>query len=153
MAEKKTDKIHFHYQTQSFYFPNRTGLKYFLLDQLEKKGKSVEAINYVFCDDEYLLQINKTYLQHDTYTDIITFELSEKKRPLFAEIYISVERVKENALTYRNPFLTELHKVVFHGALHLTGYSDKSKLKKKEMRIKEEEWLSFYNVSRGRNKV
>ena len=117
--------IQFHYLVPAFFFPRRNGLKSFLLKQLKKEGKGVEAINYIFCDDAYLLQVNQQYLNHNTHTDIITFELSPKGQPLIADIYISVERVKENAAAFHTSFIKELHRVIFHGALHLAGYKDK----------------------------
>lgn len=142
-------KIKFHYLVDPFYFPERNQLKAFLLEQLATEGRSVEAINYIFCTDSYLLEVNKEYLQHDTLTDIITFELSEKDRPLLSDIYISVERVRENANDFHQTFLHELRRVIFHGALHLAGYKDKTKVDTDRMRLKEEEWLEAYRVSRG----
>ena len=146
----KTDQdIQFHYLVPPFYFPDRTRLKSFLLAQLNKEGKGVEAINYIFCDDAYLLQINQQYLHHDTYTDIITFELSPKGQALVADIYISIERIKENAKKFKVSFLAELLRVIFHGAIHLTGQKDKTGEQTQQMRKKENEWLSLYAVSRG----
>jgi rRNA maturation RNase YbeY len=145
---KGIQKIAFHYLVPPFYFPNREKLKAFLIRQLRKDGKDVEVINYVFCDDAYLLEINKQYLNHDTLTDIITFELSPKSQPLVADIYISVERIKENASIYKSFFIRELHRVIFHGALHLIGYKDKSNDQAKKMREKEEEYLAIF-FSRG----
>lgn len=111
---------------------------------LKKEGRSIEAINYIFCTDAYLLEINKTHLKHDTYTDIITFELSGKGDAIISDIYISVERVRENATTFRTSFLDELCRVIFHGALHLAGYKDKSKADSALMRQMEEDWLKLY---------
>ncbi|MFL5808607.1 MAG: rRNA maturation RNase YbeY [Flavisolibacter sp.] len=140
------DKVTFHYVDVSFYFPKRTQLKSFLLQQLRKEGRKVEALNYVFCTDEYLLTMNQQYLQHDTLTDIITFELSPKAQPLVADIYISVERVRENALTFRTSFKDEILRVIFHGALHLSGYKDKTSADTQLMRKKEEEYLGIYST-------
>ncbi|HUC80519.1 MAG TPA: rRNA maturation RNase YbeY [Flavisolibacter sp.] len=141
--------IQFHFVVPPFHFPNRTALKQFLTKQFKGEGKEVEAINYIFCDDSYLLQINQQYLQHDTYTDIITFELSPKAHPLVSDIYISVERVKENAVSHRVSFKNELHRVIFHGALHLCGLTDKTKEQAATMRQREDEWLGKYLVPRG----
>ena len=140
--------IHFHYIVSPFRFRNRTEVKYFLFKQLKKEGKKVKAINYIFCNDSYLQQINQQYLNHDTLTDIITFELSLKAQPLLADIYISVERVKENASLFNTSFNNELHRVIFHGALHLAGYKDKTKMDLEQMRKKENDWLQAYFVSR-----
>lgn len=117
----------------------------FLFDLLyEHTGKSCE-IYYLFCSDPYLLKLNKEFLKHDTYTDIITFDLSEKKSNMIqSEIYISVDRVKENAHTLGVSYQEELLRVVFHGALHLCGFKDKTEKDKKEMRRMEEECLSRF---------
>lgn len=147
--EIPTDKVQFHYLYKRFYFPNRQKVKVFLLQQLKAEGKSVDSINYIFCDDSYLLQINQQYLKHDTLTDIVTFELSPKGQPLLSDIYISVERVKENATHFKTSFLQELHRVIFHGILHLAGYKDKTKADSELMRSKEDEWLRKYAVSRN----
>ena len=138
------DQIQFHYLDISFTFRNRTRLKFFLLECLQKEGFAVEAINYIFCTDAYLLEINKDYLKHDTYTDIVTFPLSPKDAPLLSDIYISIDRVKENAQTFHTSFVKELHRVIFHGSLHLAGYGDKTKEQAKRMRAKEEEYLQLY---------
>lgn len=105
---------------------------------------SIEAINYIFCDDAYLLKINQQYLYHDTYTDIITFQLSPKGQALLSDIYISVERVRENASLFNTSIKRELHRVIFHGALHLCGYKDKTKADALKMRMAEEKALNLY---------
>ncbi|AYD49168.1 rRNA maturation RNase YbeY [Arachidicoccus soli] len=137
-------KVFFHYTEQSFPLSNKKEIKQFIeiLFQLEKKP--LTRIDYIFCSDEYLLQINKQHLQHDYYTDIITFELSQDNHTQ-AEIYISVERVKENAYNLSTTFKNEILRVLFHGALHLCGYKDKSKKEEELMRKKEEEYLGMYN--------
>lgn len=147
---KKTEqKISFHYLVSPFHFPERNRLKEFLAKKIEMEGREVETINYIFCDDDYLLQMNQQYLKHDTLTDIITFELSPKGQPVVSDIYISVVRVKDNAKHFKVSFLDELLRVVFHGALHLIGYKDKSKEQLLVMRGKEDEYLKDYRVSRG----
>ena len=145
----KTDDIQFHYLTQGFSLKQRTTLKAFILDLFEREGKEVDTLNYIFCDDEYLLGINQQYLNHDTYTDIVTFELSGKGEPVVSDIYISVERVRANAGTFGTSFTHELHRVIFHGALHLCGFKDKTQTQVKEMRRAEEDCLTNYFVSRG----
>ena len=145
----KTEKICFHFLYKPFYFPHRTRLKAFLLKQMKKERKSVEAINYIFCSDEYLLKLNQDFLKHNTYTDIITFELSPEGQPLLADIYISIDRIKENTKTFQTTFIKELHRVIFHGALHLAGYKDKDKEQVGKMRKMEEGYLSqYFNVPR-----
>ncbi|MDR3681116.1 MAG: rRNA maturation RNase YbeY [Flavipsychrobacter sp.] len=101
-------------------------------------------LTYIFCSDERLLQMNQQFLAHDTLTDIITFDMSEHKAELEGEIYISVDRVKENAEKYNVSYQNELHRVIFHGALHLCGFKDKNEEDKKIMRQKEDECLAAY---------
>jgi probable rRNA maturation factor len=123
---------------------DRTRLKKFISGQVKKEGKKLAALNYVFCSDEYLLAINREHLQHDFFTDIISFDLSEKGQPITAEIYISVERVRDNAAYYDSSFRKELHRVIFHGVLHLCGYKDKKPKDAKGMRQMEDKWLALY---------
>ena len=125
---------------------DRIKLKGFLALLFKKEGRSLAELNYVFCSDDYLLGINRQYLDHDFYTDIITFELSEKNQPINAEIYISVDRVRENAGRYDSSLRKELHRVMFHGALHLCGYKDKNPRQQQEMRKKEERYLKLYGL-------
>ena len=146
---KEINNIHFHYLTQPFHFPNRTQLKSFLLKVAKREGHTIDTINYIFCDDAYLLEINQQYLNHDTYTDIITFQLNPKGEALLSDVYISVERVKENAAIHNTTFTQELHRVIFHGLLHLCGYKDKTKKDQEEMRKQEDRCLNNYFVPRG----
>ena len=101
-------------------------------------------VTYVFCTDDYLLEKNIAYLDHDTLTDIITFDLSENEKELNAEMYISIDRIKENAGSLNTPYQEELHRVIFHGLLHLCGFKDKSKEDVLLMRQKEQECLNQY---------
>jgi probable rRNA maturation factor len=146
---KEINNIHFHYLYQSFHFTNRTHLKTFLNKIAKREKHSIDTINYIFCDDAYLLEINQQYLNHDTYTDIITFQLNPKEEALLSDIYISVERVKENATIHNTSFTHELHRVIFHGLLHLCGYKDKTKKDQEEMRKQEDKCLKNYFVPRG----
>jgi rRNA maturation RNase YbeY len=122
----------------------RTKLKAFISKQCQKEGIRIEALQYVFCSDAYLLDINKRFLNHDFYTDIISFDLSEKKGSLVGDVYISIERVKENAKTEGNLYMHELLRVIFHGALHFCGYKDKKPADVKVMRSMEDKWLKAY---------
>jgi rRNA maturation RNase YbeY len=106
---------------------------------LESEGRDLNRLDFVFCSDAFLLEINRTYLDHDTYTDIITFPLNAN--PVLAEIYISVDRVRENANGLGIPFEDELHRVIIHGVLHLCGYDDHEEDDIREIRGKEEEYL------------
>lgn len=117
------------------------------IDKLIIKHKGnleLTDLTYIFCSDEYLLGINKQFLDHDTYTDIITFDLSDNEDHLISEIYISTERVEENAKKFKNSFLNELHRVIFHGALHLCGFKDKTEEEAATMRKMEEQCLLEY---------
>ena len=123
---------------------DRTRLKRFLASLFKKEGKQLNELQYIFCSDDYLLDINRQYLNHDYYTDIITFDLSEKGQSINAEIYISVDRVRENAREFGSSLRQELHRVIFHGALHLCGYKDKTSVQEKEMRKMEEKYLTLW---------
>ena len=104
----------------------------------------LDALRYIFCSDKYLLEINRQYLNHDYYTDIITFNLSNHPEAVQGEIYISIDRVKDNARQFNASFTQELHRVIFHGALHLCGYKDKTAKEEKLMREKEDQYLALY---------
>ncbi|MBQ4433783.1 MAG: rRNA maturation RNase YbeY [Bacteroidales bacterium] len=108
------------------------------------EGYKIGDINYIFCDDEYLLGVNQQYLQHDTYTDIITFDYVEGKI-LNGDIYISTERVRENARIYQVDFENELKRVLSHGVLHLCGYKDKTDADAAQMREKENFAISLFS--------
>ena len=115
------------------------------------EGARLESLNFVFCSDSYLLKINRDFLSHDFYTDIITFDLSEETSgTIIGEVYISVDRVKDNALKLDASFNEELLRVVFHGALHLCGYKDKKKNEIAEMREKEEQYLRLFKRLRSK---
>ncbi len=136
--------VHFHFEDITLPLRNRNKLKEYILQRVDNEGLKVDRLSYIFCTDDYLLALNKNYLQHDTYTDILTFDLSEASQKIAAEIYISGERVRENAATFETSFAEELHRVIFHGALHLCGYNDHSEKEKKVMRKKENDWLKDY---------
>lgn len=106
----------------------------------EKHHYQIEDINYIFCDDEYLLAINQKHLNHDYYTDIITFDYGDDD-VLSGDIFISIDRVSDNAYEYSTDFETELSRVMVHGLLHMMGYKDKTEEQQKEMRQKEDECL------------
>ena len=141
--------ITFNYLETRFTFKNREALKTFLKTLFIGEQKPFEYINYIFCTDDYLYQLNMTHLQHDTLTDIITFQYSAPKTPIESDVYISIDRVRENALKFGTSFYHELLRVIFHGALHLCGYKDKTKKNIELMRQKENENLQLFFVSRG----
>ena len=148
MPDSRVKSIHFHFLDTRFYLPNRTDLKKFILQLFNTEKVKINAINYIFCSDSYLLSLNKKYLRHNTYTDIITFPYSNASQPVLSDIYISIDRVSENAKLFNTTFQTELLRVIFHGALHLCGYKDKAKKDAHIMRAKENHFLNVY-VSRG----
>ncbi|HLZ87602.1 MAG TPA: rRNA maturation RNase YbeY [Puia sp.] len=123
---------------------DRTRLKRFIVSLFKKEKTPLKEIQYIFCSDPYILEINRQFLHHDYYTDIITFDLSEENHPINAEIYISVDRVRENAGQFASSVKTELQRVILHGALHLCGYGDKTTSEEKEMRKMEEKYLALY---------
>lgn len=139
--------IHFH-STEGVSNPLRHAKKHYAA-WLEKIAaghhRSVEDIQYIFCDDDYLIEINRQYLNHDDYTDIITFPYSKKGEPIQSEIYISTERVKENAQKFGVSFHMELLRVMAHGLLHLIGYSDKDEDGALEMRKAEDECIGLFS--------
>lgn len=112
---------------------------------IQSEDKSIDEINFIFCDDEYLHKINLQYLDHDTYTDIISFDNSEGDQ-LAGDIFISIERVKENAQEFNVDFDQELKRVLVHGILHFCGYKDKTESESALMRQKEDEKISMFHV-------
>lgn len=137
-------KIHFFYQDVKPAFQKREALKAFIIKFFRKEQTDLEYLNIIFCSDEELLAINRQYLQHNYYTDIITFPLSSKGTPVEAELYISIDRVRENARQNKTTFKNELHRVIFHGCLHLIGYNDKSSQQIKKIREREDHYLRLY---------
>ena len=138
-----TPTIQFHL-IKAISLRDRTRLKAFLRLLFQKEKIKLIELQYIFCSDDRLLEINKQFLNHDYYTDIITFNLSGANQPINAEIYISVDRVRENAREFKTSLSKELHRVIFHGALHLCGYTDKRERAEKEMRKMEDEYLNLY---------
>lgn len=136
--------IYFFSEEINFELKEKLNRKRWLKNIATKAGFNIKELNYVFCSDEYLYQINLEYLNHETYTDIITFDNSEKEFDLSGDIFISIDRVNENAKTHNQEIETELSRVLAHGLLHLMGYKDKTKEESALMRQKEEESISLY---------
>jgi rRNA maturation RNase YbeY len=136
--------IYFFSEEINFEIKEKLNRKRWLKNIATKAGFKIKELNYVFCSDEYLYQINLEYLNHETYTDIITFDNSEKEFDLSGDIFISIDRVNENAKTHNQEIETELSRVLAHGLLHLMGYKDKTKEESTLMRQKEEESISLY---------
>lgn len=144
MGNHPLQQVEFHYMETQFRFTNRNNLKRFLINVFELEKKILTSLSYIFCSDTHLLEINKEFLQHDFFTDIITFDLSEKDSKIQGEIYISIDRVKDNSRLLHEPFKKELHRVILHGVLHLCGYKDKTEKDILIMRQKEEYYLDLY---------
>ena len=135
--------IRFSSQSGNFELAEPQKVRQWVAEVIRRRGMAVGNINYLFCDDEYLLEVNQQYLQHDTYTDIITFDYVAGTL-VSGDIVISVDRVGENAGMFGVPFEQELHRVVIHGVLHLLGQGDKSESEAAEMRRLEEAALGLW---------
>lgn len=133
--------IQFFSEGLDFDLPNQTAIANWIKQVIQQENGDLVGINFIFCDDAYLHNINITYLQHDTYTDVITFYYSEKH--IEGDIFISIERTNENALKLHVSALHELHRVMIHGVLHLLGFGDKTKAAKVLMRQKEDFYLGL----------
>jgi rRNA maturation RNase YbeY len=136
--------ISFNYETD-FALDHETDFANWLSEVISSELKNEGEINYIFCDDDYLLEINKQYLDHDTLTDIISFDYSVGNE-LHGDIFISVERVRDNATDFNVSFEEELKRVMVHGVLHYCGYKDKSESDERLMRAKEEEKMKMFHV-------
>lgn len=139
--------IHFFYENIPFKLKQALKLKTWIKATVQKEGFELGQLNYIFCSDEALLERNIQFLQHKTLTDIITFDLSEEEGLIEGEIYISVDRVKDNAGKFSKSFEDELHRVIIHGVLHLVGYGDKKPKLKAIMREKEDYYLKKRKLS------
>lgn len=143
MTEVLDNSIQFFEEDIKFLLKNKRKLRNWFRDTILQEGGKPGTLNFIFCSDNYLLEINTSYLKHNTFTDIITFDLSEDKQIVSGDIFISIERVKENAKIFKISFQQELHRVLIHGILHLLGYHDKTPSQQKEMRSKEDYYLSL----------
>ena len=137
--------VSFFNQSISFKLKEKTKLKQWIKSITEKEKHKLGQINYIFCTDDELLEINIRHLNHNTLTDIITFDYTESKT-IHSDIYISIERVEENAEKFKVTFEEELHRVMIHGILHLCGYKDKSKVDAELMRKKENSSLKLLSA-------
>ncbi|MCX6231952.1 MAG: rRNA maturation RNase YbeY [Bacteroidetes bacterium] len=139
-------KITFFSEEIAFDLKQKRWVKEWITTVIASEKKKAGAISYIFCDDNYLIQLNQQYLKHDTLTDIITFDYTSDNDGLISgDIFISIERVKENAANLHTAFYEELHRVMIHGVLHLLGYKDKTRAEKLLMRQKEDNSLSLQN--------
>ncbi len=138
--------IHFFEEDIRVPLKNKRALKSWLKEVATFEGKKIQELNYVFCSDAYLLEMNQEYLNHDTLTDIITFDQSENAKIVEGDIYISYERVVENGRKLQTEE-TEIYRVIVHGLLHLLGYKDKNNAEQQIMRSKEDEYLQKLNLN------
>ncbi|MGF1559184.1 MAG: rRNA maturation RNase YbeY [Flavobacteriaceae bacterium] len=136
--------IEFHYELD-FELPDENLFSNWVYDMVSSEKASIKQIVYIFCDDRFLLNLNQKYLEHDEYTDIVTFDYSQAD-DIAGDIFISVDRLRENALLYNVYFEEELKRVMAHGVLHLMGYNDKSPEEIAEMRWKEAEKMKLFHV-------
>ena len=139
-------KINFITEEIDFNLKNKLKIKKWLTQIIINHDFKLSELNFIFCSDEYLLKINIEYLDHNTLTDIITFDNSEDEKTIEGDIFISIDRVKENAETFKVSFENELLRVLSHGTLHLLGFKDKSPKDKKQMTTKEDESLELWTV-------
>ena len=142
-----SSRINFHYVDIKSKFVDRKNFSDFLCKIFDYEWQTLEKVDVLFCSDIYLLDLNKKFLRHDFFTDTITFNYNLDGNPVIGEVYISLDRIKDNAIVYKTNYQEELKRVIIHGVLHLCGYSDKKK-HKKVMTIKQEDYLKFYYVSR-----
>jgi len=134
--------IHFFSEDTDYKPKHKTALRRWIKETVSTEGYKTGEINIVLCSDGYLLTINKQYLQHDTYTDIVTFDSSEQESIIAGDIFVSIDRVRENAAKFNVAEADELHRVIIHGILHLCGYGDKKKEDKMRMTEKEDFYLA-----------
>jgi len=134
--------INFFEEDITYTLKQKTAVRNWVTETIQAEGFKLKELNYIFCSDSYLLQINQQYLDHDTYTDIVTFDNSDIAKTITGDIFISIDRIRENAAKFGVTEANELHRVIIHGALHLLGYKDKSPADKKKMTLKEDFYLN-----------
>lgn len=140
---QRIPSINFFSEGVHFTLKNKTSIRNWLLYTAKSEKKTIESINFIFCSDKFLLKLNKTYLEHNYYSDVLTFDYDENGKVLIGEIYISIDRVKENAKLYSKSFYSELHRVMIHGMLHLAGYEDNTSKTRKLLTSKEDKYLTL----------
>lgn len=133
--------INFYTEDVSYTLKHKRGIRQWINDAIIAEGYQLDELSFIFCSDEYLLAINQQYLNHDTYTDVITFDNSEELKTITGDIFISIQRIQENAKTFKSSTFKELCRVMIHGTLHLLGYPDKTKAAKIVMTQKEDHFL------------
>jgi len=139
--------VNFFTEDLNYTLKQKTRIRSWLLDTITAEGYALEELNFILCSDDYLLKINQQYLDHDTYTDVITFDNSETPKTIVGDIFISMERIQENAKSFKSTVFDELCRVMVHGTLHLLGYKDKSETDKSLMTAREDHYLGRLEVS------
>lgn len=134
--------IQFFEEDIAYKLKQKTAVRAWITETIQAESYKLKELTYVFCSDDYLLKINQQYLNHDTYTDIITFDNSDIAQTIIGDIFISIDRIRENAAKFSHSEADELHRVIIHGALHLLGYKDKTPADKKKMTLKEDFYLA-----------
>jgi rRNA maturation RNase YbeY len=135
-------KISFFTEDLTYTLKSKRIIKNWITETIKAEGYQLDELNFILCSDAYLLRINQDYLQHDDYTDVITFDNSEELKMIVGDIFISVDRIKENASSFKSTVINELCRVMIHGTLHLLGYKDKKKADKSMMTSKEDFYLN-----------
>jgi rRNA maturation RNase YbeY len=143
MWARNPNNITFNFEDVSPFLKNRGNLRLWLNATAKKEKKIIASVNYIFCSDKHLLAINKQYLKHDYFTDVITFQYDFSEEGVAGDIFISYDRIKDNAKEFNQSINNELHRVMVHGLLHLLGYKDKNAEQQKVMKSKEDFYLSL----------
>jgi len=139
--------VQFFLEDVKYTLKNKIQIKQWINNTILAEGFELEELNFILCSDEYLLAINQQYLNHDTYTDVITFDNSEELKTILGDIFISIERIQENAKEFKGTVQLELCRVMIHGTLHLLGYKDKGKTAKSLMTQKEDFYLNLLDLN------
>ena len=144
-----SSRIRFFSDNIDFAIKQKTLIRSWIGETILNEDRKLKDLNIVFCDDEILSDINRKYLKHNTLTDIVTFSLADDPEEISGEIYISIERVEDNAMKFDKTFVDEVNRVIIHGVLHLAGFDDKTIPEKKKMRMKEDFYLGRLGKSNG----
>jgi probable rRNA maturation factor len=136
-------KIYFFLEEANYTLKHKRKIRSWIIQTAENEEYKIGTLNYIFTNDDILIQLNKVYLRHFTLTDIITFDLSERNGFITGDVYISVDRARENAREYKDSLTNEISRLILHGVLHLMGYKDKTRTERENMRAKEEYYLSL----------
>ena len=136
--------VSFYSADVSIPIKHRAKVRKLIIHLFAEERTPLQTLSFIFCSDKYLLRLNKKHLNRDYYTDVITFDISNPSEQMVGEVYLSTERIKENAKAYNETYEKELLRVMIHGALHLCGYKDKTTVAEKKMRVKEEYYLQLF---------